>query len=183
MLYRRARLSKMAVSDEYFDWLCWFVNIDNRSLTDGYSKLLKNLHFTSFYWFVPNDDNRAYEGMNLRERFCDELNIKYRIEDFPEECTMLELIIGLAIRCSDLANSGLSEAQWFWRLLDNCGLSYYDDDCMDDPYEIIERLIERRYKRNGQGGFFPIKTNRKDQTKIELWYQMSAYINENYYLR
>jgi hypothetical protein len=42
--------------------------------------------------------------------------------------------------------------------------------------DILTRLIERTYKPNGEGGFFPLPQTDEDQTKVEIWYQMSAYI-------
>ena len=40
--------------------------------------------------------------------------------------------------------------------------------------------VERRYKRSGEGGLFPLKNAAKDQRKVEIWYQLSSYLLENY---
>jgi hypothetical protein len=68
----------------------------------------------------------------------------------------------------------------------NAGLDAFDDgnfDTMDDSevMKILDRIIERTYQRNGVGGLFPLKRDKKDQRKVELWYQMNAYLIENYY--
>jgi hypothetical protein len=34
--------------------------------------------------------------------------------------------------------------------------------------------------KSGLGGMFPLEDPREDQRAIEIWYQMMAYINENY---
>jgi hypothetical protein len=76
---------------------------------------------------------------------------------------------------------------WFWKMLENIGLNgctdetYLDD--WNDRYvdQILEKIIERGYGRDGKGGLFPLKRARKDQRKVELWYQMSNYLVENYY--
>jgi hypothetical protein len=43
---------------------------------------------------------------------------------------------------------------------------------------ILEDLIWRTYRPNGQGGFFPLKNPQEDQTKIEIWYQLNEYVME-----
>lgn len=45
--------------------------------------------------------------------------------------------------------------------------------------DTIETLMFRTYGPDGKGGFFPLSHPKEDQTKIEIWYQMSAYINEH----
>ena len=44
----------------------------------------------------------------------------------------------------------------------------------------VECLLERRYLEDGDGGLFPLKCPRKDQRRVEIWYQMSAWVIENY---
>ena len=46
--------------------------------------------------------------------------------------------------------------------------------------DILDRWIERKFSRNGKGSPFPLKKPKKDQRKVELWYQMQGYICENY---
>lgn len=185
---RRSRLSRMATRDEYFDWLCDVVNMDN--IVNDYTALLKELHDTPFRWHVPNDDNRAFEGTNLRELFCDELNIQYDIDSFDPECSMLELILGLAFRCESIISDHIDNvtvAEWFWKLLDNAGLTKFEDKFRvsvgETVHDIVEKIIKRTYKRDGHGGLFPLSGRVKDQRKVELWYQMSLYLSELYYPR
>ena len=49
---------------------------------------------------------------------------------------------------------------------------------------ILTNWIERRYSPDGHGGVLPLNNWQKgssiEQTEIEIWYQMSAYIIENY---
>lgn len=156
-----------------------------------YYLLMKDLHHKKFRWFVPNDDNRAFEGRNLREQFSEEMDVDYDTFLFEEEVSMLELILALAIRCdSIMADSieNVSISEWFWRLLSNVGLEKFTDD---DYYtfggpkkvdEILEKIIERRYTRSGKGGLFPLKYPKKDQRKVEIWYQMCHFLVENFYV-
>jgi hypothetical protein len=184
----KAHLSRVAAKDEYYQWILDLVCANPSE--NSYFILFKMLHSTEFKWFIPNDDNRAFEGRNLREQFCDELGIEFQDEYFNDECTMLELVIGLAYRCENIMADSPDDhpmKYWFWHLLSNVGL----DTCTDEYYcrgwddyifdRTMDRIINRTYKRSGEGGFFPLKFDKKDQRKVELWYQMSVYLVENYY--
>lgn len=147
---------------------------------------MNTLHSTPFFWSVPNDDNRAFEGKELRCKFCEERNIFYDPEQYDTAASMLELIIALAYRCEYImTDNGLnmSMKDWFWKILSNIGL----DECTDMDYEesnvvkILDRIIDRSYLKNGKGGLFPLKRPKEDQRKVEIWYQMNAYLLENYY--
>ena len=77
--------------------------------------------------------------------------------------------------------------EWFWRLMENIGVEKYTDEVFYDEFapviieQILNRIIDRTYLRTGKGGFFPMKKSKKDQRKVELWYQMNEYLVENYY--
>jgi len=155
----------------------------------SYHLLFKELYAKKFLWSVPNDDNRAFEGFSLREKFCDDEGFIY--EPMPYECSIMELILGLAIRChwilSDSPNN-LTVSGWFWKLLGNIGLDKFGDEYfyeyggVSKVDQILNRLIERTYDRYGNGGLFPLKKVKKDQRKVELWYQMCQFLVENYYI-
>lgn len=172
------------IREEYFVWLCEITEIDRGNVS--YWNLAKALYDKKFEWFVPNDYNRGYEGKNLREEFCEEFGIDLiYLEDFNEDASMLEVIIGLSIRCENIMSDSveLKMSEWFWKILSNVELDSYDDNHWkwSDVDYILDRIINRTYSRNGSGGLFPLKKSRKDQRKIELWYQMSEYLVENYY--
>jgi hypothetical protein len=76
--------------------------------------------------------------------------------------------------------------KWFWLFIDNLNLDKYDYD-FPDVFEKknannakIMKLLERHYDDNGKGGIFPLRHPMADQRRIEIWYQMMAYISENY---
>ena len=175
--------------EEYYSWLCNLVetNKEDRS----YFLLMDALFNKEFKWSVPNDDNRIADALELRERFCEEeLDIDYENVIFDKECSMLEILIALSYRCefivADMAET-IPMIDWFWKLIDNIGIDLFDDEEWSNPNvriivdESLNDIIERRYKRDGKGGLFPLKKSKKDQRKLELWYQMSAYLLENYY--
>jgi hypothetical protein len=41
------------------------------------------------------------------------------------------------------------------------------------------RLNRRLYTTSGYGGLFPLEEPKEDQRKVEIWYQMMAYLGEN----
>jgi hypothetical protein len=47
-------------------------------------------------------------------------------------------------------------------------------------YKKLAVLNKREYFPSGKGGLFPLENPREDQTKVEIWYQMHAYVMENY---
>jgi hypothetical protein len=166
----------------YLTWLYRQVanpDISDPSLT--YWKLLKELYTKEFVWLVPNDDNRIEDGKYLRVEFIQD----ERLDEVDREwmglgCSMFELMVGLARRLSFEAES--EPHYWFWHLMENLNLHRYSDDWKRFPKihinKILDRVIFRTYGEDGKGGFFPLKHPDRDQTKVELWYQLSAYVLE-----
>lgn len=182
----------------YFDWLCEKVGgIENHYF------LLKRLFKREFYSIVPNDDNRALDGLELRHQYNDENNcldwavniIDGKIADanLDGPCTILEMMVALARRCEwgIMHDDELGDRTdfWFWELCKNVGLDKYTDDNFDEHFDIeidriVDIVVERRYSKYGKGGLFPLKNYKKndyaDQRNVELWYQLSNWLNENY---
>ncbi len=179
--------SKRMLGD-YFEWLCDLVGSHRNGRS--YFLILKELHSHSFYAKVAYDENRAADGIELREEYSKEIDYPPYI-DIYGECTVLEMIISVS-RIMEFETSGaysddretLLASDWFWEIIENLGLLLYSDDCFCD-YEvpniveqIIDNLVERHYSRNGKGGMFPLRHTKKDQRKVEIWYQLSAYLGE-----
>lgn len=180
----------------YFQWLCDLVHCEKHG--KSYYKLLKIMWETLFIVKNKYDINRANDGSELKSDYIWDLyaqneseNITIHI-DLISNCSILEMIIGISKRMAfELANNSDDELyfyHYFWEILDNLGLSWFDDDKMklnptQNEYrieEILKNLNERRYKRNGVGGMFPLKWPSKNQKRVEIWYQMQEYINEKY---
>lgn len=189
MIVESARLTAESVAAEYFKWLIDTVGANQED--KSYWLLMKDLHHKQFYWSVPNDDNRVYDAKLLRDYFCFKNNVKYDPQYWPTTVSMLELIVGLADRCENIMADqpdSITVTEWFWVLLGNLGLEKFTDEAYYDlngPWkidEILNRVIDRTYHRNGKGGLFPLENSKKDQRKVELWYQMGAYLGEKYYM-
>lgn len=132
------------------------------------------------------------DGIDLREEFLDRHpSLPYDRNWMDLDCSMLEMLIALATRADFHTDDGLIDGGvggWFWKLMDNVRLSRYTDRvCNERGLEEIDRILEtindRTYNSNGRGGLFPLRRPREDQTKVELWYQLSAYLLENRYVR
>lgn len=177
---------KFDVNQDYFHWLCELVNIEQEDTS--YWLLAKDLHRMPFYSLVPHDENRAMDGVTLREDYLNMVNAAKYVRLDLDECTLLEMLVALAQRINYETEDAHREvdhtAKWFWEMMDNLGLSEFSDDNyvrengVVEVDDILERLVERGYSRNGRGGLFPLQRPECDQRKAEIWYQMNAYLLE-----
>ena len=64
-------------------------------------------------------------------------------------------------------------------MISNLELSEMDDDAFDEDYviNVIERLLDREYERDGKGGLFRIEHCKYDLREVEIWYQANWYLN------
>lgn len=169
------------IEDIYFTWLTDRIEF-GRSNGSTYNDLMHILHEKEFVWVVPNDDNRLEDAMALRHQFLDETAIKTPgdlLIGVPP-LSVLEVILGLSLRCA--FNGGGYPPEWAWRLIENLDLHKMSDPVTlrkrDRIEDILETLIYRNYEPDGVGGFFPLTHPNDDQRKVEIWYQMNAYLDE-----
>lgn len=171
--------------EEYLSWLYSQVAPPRmRAKHRRFDLLFDQMLHTDFVWLIYNDDNRAFDGRELREEFCRELNLRIDPEWMRQTCSVFEMIFALARRMT--FDAGGIPHDWFWVMLDNLGLK----GCHDTWYattingeeivdEALSRMIWRNYESNGEGGLFPLQNPRRDQREVEIWYQMNAYILEH----
>ena len=173
-------MTRDAVRNRYFEWL--FSLVDNRA--DGYQKLLTHLHNTEFWYSIPNDKNRAADGIDLRYRFGVEHGIDYAESYLEGPCSVLEMMVALCMRCEIHIMSdpdiGDRTGKWFWEMIANLGLSSQTDIRYDKQFvsEVISTFLNRRYSKNGEGGLFAVRKSRIDMRDVEIWYQMCWYLDE-----
>lgn len=165
----------------YFKWLYSQVDdSEEKNPKYTYWRLLRLFYTKEFVWFVPNDDNRLEDGKDLRYEFIDDLELQDVDRGWTNlGCSMLELLVGLSRKLSFEADG--PARYWFWQLIGNLGLYSYNDEKRFRDHEVeavMDRVIFRTYDYNGVGGLFPLKHPDRDQRRVELWYQMSAYILE-----
>jgi hypothetical protein len=177
------------IQQDYFLWLCETVGITRSRPTHTYIELAWSLHKTIFYGFVPNDDNRAEDGKKLREKFSD---FALDAKDCPcldGQCTVLEMLVALSQRMEFILSKPGEHnhtGKYFWKMIDNLGIDKFTDD---DPElerkifnnsRIIDRWLERKFLPSGLGSIFPLKQPEEDQRNVEIWYQLMAWLDENY---
>ena len=175
-------MSALPLDEAYLQWLYRQVaDINHKSPSKTYWSLFRQLFTTEFVWLIPNDDNRVEDGRNLRYQFLHQSGIDTVDRNWMEiGCSFLEMLIALSRWCA-FEDSGSAES-WFWHFLEVLGIDEYTDAEQiphEDVDDILNRVIFRTYRKDGHGGLFPLRHPRRDQTQVELWYQMNAYLIEN----
>ena len=175
--------SNGTLDERYLEWLYNQIgSYRNRNPLRSYWQLAVSLYKKPFTWSVPNDDNRIADGLDLREEFIRKTKAERDRDWLALECSMLEMMVALSRRAA-FESSG-DAYEWFWVMADNIGLRRFNDAAYNNRFEarieeIVDRVIERRYKSNGEGGLFPLIEPQEDQREVEIWYQMAAYLLEN----
>lgn len=165
----------------YFDYLCREVGIGG---LDGrpYRRLASWLLAKPFRSDVAGDQNRIADGMELRHGYS----------DAPTgECRVLEVLVALCQKMVYMADGMVpdeenQESEWFMLMIENLGLapltdevwSYSASDAEQIMTEQVGVWLRREYDYDGAGGIFPLCHPHDDQAKVELWYQMNAYLME-----
>lgn len=166
--------------ESYFDYICSLVGIDQHS---RYKKLSRFLMRSPFYYIIPMDDNRYADGVDLRYHFGCDMNIPSPVvssELDGMDCSVLEMMIALAVRANDIITSDGDPSFIFWSMIDSLGLSSQTDNHFDEDYchECIERFLNREYLPNGIGGLVTLSNPPTDLRNVEIWCQVMWWLNE-----
>lgn len=176
-------MTRREIEARYFEWMYDLVCGERYGSDISYRDLLTFLHDIEFTYFIPNDYNRAADGINLRRRFA------YEFLEIPEAdryisgpCSVLEMMIALSIRCEEIMDDpdiGDRTGQWFWRMITNLGLGSMTDDRFDNylAEEIMETFLDRDYEPDGRGGLFTVRDYPRDMRDVEIWVQMCSFLN------
>lgn len=180
----------------YFSWLVCEVGMDR-----GYLVLAQLLHSIEFYWVLELDENRAKDGLRCREMWLEGLQAECEDKDIAEPigaldvvgsgpCSVLEMLVGLATRIEvDVMQDdryGDRRSMWIFAMLQNLGLTKYDDAHLDASASRIVRyrvanLLDRHYAYSGRGGLFPMwDYAEEDQREVEIWWQAQRWLAINY---
>lgn len=167
--------------DGYYSWLISLLG--DGYLERNYQKLLHRLFEKEFYWSVDYDGNQADNGLHLRKLYSRETGC---VCDVDRGCTVLEVLISLCRKCEDDLmydpDDGDRTGYWFWIIMENLHLDVYDDGWYD-PHavdRILDIFLDRDYTRDGFGGPFPVYHHTQDLRDMDLWWQMNAWLVENY---
>lgn len=159
----------------YFWWLVEKVDPDKKR--ENYISLLKELFQISYRYSNQMDKNRYEAGVNLRFNFEYSTGFFLGEELNRKPCTVLEMLIGLSGQMEDQV--GYSQEKWFWEMIHNLNLDHEFDRVEVD--QKINDWMSHTYEPNGDGSIFPLRHHDSmDCRRVELWDQMSAYVNERY---
>lgn len=176
----------ISLVDEYFEWMYKIVCPKKVVGHLSYRRLCQALYDYDFSYIMPMDSNRYEDGIDLRYKFGFDENIpRPIIADAIDckPCSVLEMMIALAIRCENLMEDidiGDRTSKWFLGMIENLELSHMTDENFDRDYvrERIDILLNRDYERDGSGGLFTIKKHSRDMRRVDIWYQAMWYLNE-----
>lgn len=170
---------------KYLDWI-------NKTIEAPleYDNLLLYLYNKPFEYTYEMDANRASDGRDLRYRFGyfnDVTDSDIDLYLNKGSSSVLEMMVALAIRCeNDIMHDpeiGDRTPFWFWGMIFNLGLNVITNEFFNPVKvdDILERLKNREYDKNGKGGLFTVNDTTKDMRTAEIWYQMSWYLDEIIY--
>lgn len=180
-----------ALRRAYFEWLYNRVKNERKD----YLLLCIYLDKIPFRWTVHNDGNREQDAIRQRDIYINEEFCPYHSDDidrfYKAYVSVFEVLVALCDRIDfnldDMVNPP-RHAQWFEELLRNLGISWAVDDefkyrlgAKAEVDKAIDIFMDRRYDYNGNGSLFPLhRRPSKSMKTTEIWYQMMAYIDENY---
>lgn len=174
---------------QYRSWLLDRISVRDVDIDRKYLKLIDYLLGREFEWFVDYDENRAADGLELRDEFECETGIAVEELDdiLPSPCSVLEMMVSLAERIDSEVydpEKGRRTGLWFWEMIDNLGLDGMNYIMFDrkECRKIVDSLLNRTYERDGTGGLFPCSDPDIDMRKAEIWYQMNVWLEENFEL-
>lgn len=173
-------MTSTSLAEDYLRWLEPQIRDKHGNPDETYWDLLKLMFEREFVPRVHNDENREADGRDLRAEFCYQRDLPLDSLTDLGSASFLEVLIGLSKRMSFAA--GGHTRGWAWQFLVNLELHKMADPLSRRKAKQIEDILDtciyRTYRPDGVGGFFPLAWPDEDQRKVELWYQMAAYIAE-----
>lgn len=184
------------IRDGYFTWL---VNLIRPETLDfDYFHLCSYLSDIKFE--LPDkhhtmDVNRITDALDLRADFigylseCDVYVPVGTDKHFFNQTTpsVFEVLVALARRIErDIMydnEKGDRTHKWFWIMMDNLDLTRARDNGWYKEYEdfVSEKIdiwMHHKFGSNGKGSLFPLDNPNIDQTKLDIWSQMTNYLSE-----
>ena len=179
------------IDDPYFNWLCSIIGACPNYNGVSYYMLCHTLHDIN-YSRNTNDKNynRAFDGLMLRSRFIKMTqNDNYGSASNRGPCTVFELLVALSEQM-DFIISERNDTSYvpncFFLLIKNLGIIKYNDEYFDQHNgefyvsDAANRLVMDICDYDGKGGLFPLRHPKSSQHDKDIWYQMHAWILENY---
>lgn len=174
-----------SLDERYLNWLYGQVaSVKTRHRHRTFWSLFRQLHETIFVAIVSHDENRIGDCRDLRYEYLAAAEDEEGDPDWTRSpSSMLELLIvlsrALAFEMDDKVET------WFWHLIDVLELEQFNDRAynqaaQEEISQTLDRVIWRTYGADGHGGLFPLRKADRDQRDVELWYQLNAYLLEQF---
>lgn len=126
----------------YHEWLISLVDTPDEDFRYNYVKLMDFLDIVEYKWNNQKDENRAIDGINLRDEYSD-IYGDYGFRD-GMPCTVLECLVALFVRYSDtiLVDAGSESVapELFFDCMECFGLLQYDDMRFD--WRGVDEILE-----------------------------------------
>jgi hypothetical protein len=172
------------VQPEYIAYTFWLLSsLTSEEGDNTYYFLAIVLNSIEFYYTMPEDENRALDGINLRKSYSNNTEDDI-FEIMSCGCTALELLVALSMHMNNITYyPGDNESAWFWIMLENLDIRISDKDWpKQDSLDIIKsnlsRWFDRKFTKKGKGSPFPMKKCQEDLRHVNMWDHMQWYIGE-----
>lgn len=173
------------LDERYLSWLYGQVaSVKQRQKTRSHWLLFQQLSETIFVAIVSHDENRIADSRDMRYEYLAAAEDEAGDPDWTRApASMLEVLMVLSRCLAEEMDDPVKP--WFWHLIETLELEHfndrnYDDHAREEIGETLERVIWRTYEPDGRGGLFPLERPHQDQREVELWYQLNAYLLENF---
>lgn len=167
------------------DYKEWLENIVYPDWSDRmqHQRLLSDLFETTYYPRMRSDVNRQKDGLELRYRYSYEKEI--RVDEvrgvLPERCSLLEMLVAMAIRCEEEITGDLSKGDrtsyWLRCWIHNLGIDMSDAEYNERTYKSrVTTFLLRRYAYDGEGSIFYIPNPPEDMRYVDTWLALSYWL-------
>lgn len=173
----------MDLERDYFEYLLYMMHCETPEHRK-YCHLLSDMYDITFIYSHPMDENRVIDALDMRREYLFDNGYNVDNSFMDRDVSVFEVLAALSRRLEIEVTGEPGEdhiERWFWEMLMNLGVllkdSIYDRGLVRNKIDI---WMTRNYKRNGEGGVFPLKRTSTDQRENDLWYQGQLYLTENW---
>lgn len=179
-----------ATSTTYIQWLVTDKLGLNEDDAKQYDFLIDKLSQIEFIWTNPFDENRAKDGLRLRDDFTYETGYFLdKTSGLLPRCSIFEMLVGMADRIENTmmidVYAGADAGRWFIIFIENMGLGGCTNATWQCDYErriadACKKFMTRGYEPNGNGGPFPLGDIDADVRDMDFWKQCSIYFSNKF---
>lgn len=157
--------------ESYFEWLYRISFGENHEWYD----VMLDLNEVSFRWdpMIKYDENRALDGLQLRRDFLFSEGMTRETRDIDVvPASFFEVYVGLGKKMAHLLDRDLRSSMSYLMSIGPF-MPYFEPI---QAFEAADRVMDRSYAYNGEGGLFPLQNPPRDQRLVELLYQLNLHV-------